>query len=127
MSDGWKLFWIMVLPQFFTVVFVVTWNLAISNHVHWERLGFPQPDPSWCGEKRKRVGEMSEMVPIPFVPLTDWHPWFAWYPVMLYEGHYAWLRWVEKRKVWFIFFDSEFREPRPTVPPADEAVPPATV
>lgn len=32
---------------------------------------------------------------------VEWHPYFAWWPTMLDDGGWAWLRWVERRK-WFL-------------------------
>jgi hypothetical protein len=30
----------------------------------------------------------------------EWHPHFAWLPVLTEDGKWAWLRWVERRKWW---------------------------
>jgi len=30
-------------------------------------------------------------------PLTEWHGWFAWYPVKIGENLWAWVEWVERR------------------------------
>ena len=27
----------------------------------------------------------------------NWHRWFAWYPVTLRNGHFVWLRYVERK------------------------------
>lgn len=32
----------------------------------------------------------------------SWQSWFAWRPVKMLNGRWAWLRYVERRKVWFV-------------------------
>lgn len=39
-----------------------------------------------------------------------WHTWWAWYPVSLEGGGHAWLRPVQRRKVWLITMSYEYRE-----------------
>jgi hypothetical protein len=34
-----------------------------------------------------------------YTATLDWHDWFAWYPVRLFTGNYAWLQTVERRWV----------------------------
>lgn len=53
---------------------------------------------------------MSERVyEIPVIPL-DWKPWFAWYPVTLTgTKSHVWLKTIERRSVWFIFWTHEYR------------------
>ena len=52
------------------------------------------------------------MIQMPFVELRPWHRWFAWHPVKL-EGTAGrvWLRYVERRHVWFVYPFSEYRLP----------------
>ena len=33
-----------------------------------------------------------------YQPATEWHRWFAWYPVVI-EGQWVWLETVERRLV----------------------------
>lgn len=47
---------------------------------------------------------------IPEVTL-DWRPWFAWHPVRTLSGRIVWLRNIERRRVWFIFWTTEYRDP----------------
>ncbi len=30
----------------------------------------------------------------------DWQPYYAWWPTVLEDGSFAWLRWIERRKWW---------------------------
>ena len=34
------------------------------------------------------------------VDKTDWHPWFAWFPVKIGSERYAWLEIVQRRGTW---------------------------
>jgi hypothetical protein len=43
-------------------------------------------------------------------PLTDWHKWFAWRPVVILDGRIAWLETVQRRKShskdrWYWLYD----------------------
>lgn len=39
-----------------------------------------------------------------------WHRWFAWHPVPLIDGGWAWLRVVERRhRYWVYDTDTEYR------------------
>jgi hypothetical protein len=40
--------------------------------------------------------------------MIEWHPYFAWLPVVLEDGRFAWLRWVECRMSPLVW---DFREP----------------
>jgi hypothetical protein len=31
---------------------------------------------------------------MPDMILVEWHPWFAWYPVLVDDGYPCWLRWI---------------------------------
>ena len=46
---------------------------------------------------------------IPEVPLSNWHTWFAWYPVRTSNGKKRWLSRVERRRMWFVYSFYEYR------------------
>lgn len=53
---------------------------------------------------------MSERkIPMPLVT-WPWERWFAWHPVKTMDGKKVWLRWIERRHVWFVFDFYEYRE-----------------
>jgi hypothetical protein len=41
---------------------------------------------------------------------AQWHRWFAWRPVELVNGRFAWLRWLERR-VGSLGISHEYRTP----------------
>lgn len=46
--------------------------------------------------------------------LNQWQPWFAWHPVQLDDGRWAWLRTVERRGQylhggWEVYWEWEYR------------------
>jgi hypothetical protein len=38
---------------------------------------------------------------------TEWHRWFAWYPVDITPHQFVWLEWVNRKKV-FCVGDAEY-------------------
>lgn len=41
-------------------------------------------------------------IPIPMFGdfIGSWHTWFAWYPIMTYDGRFVWLKYVWRRGVY---------------------------
>jgi len=36
---------------------------------------------------------------------TEWHRWFAWYPVLTEENEWVWLEWVNRQHRWLANLD----------------------
>ncbi len=49
--------------------------------------------------------------------LYKWHHWFAWYPVQLEHGQWAWLQTVERQSYWVSYGGSwrvnKYRQVKP--------------
>jgi hypothetical protein len=42
-----------------------------------------------AGEPSPRFGD----------PIGNWHRWFAWRPIVTFDGRVSWFRWVERRRI----------------------------
>jgi hypothetical protein len=50
-----------------------------------------------------------------------WQDWFAILPVKTMSGQKRWLRWVRKRRVWFVIWFTEYEDVAPLpAPPRTE-------
>lgn len=38
-----------------------------------------------------------------------WHPYFAWLPTRVASNDCRWLEWIERKKTWLGYWDSEYR------------------
>lgn len=66
--------------------------------------------------------------------LTEWHPWFAWYPARVSDGDCRWLEWIERRIEYYgppapMVRSRQYRAPREYFdknisPPADPGTDP---
>lgn len=39
--------------------------------------------------------------------ITQWHRWFAWYPVRIADGDCRWLEYVERKATYWCGWDSD--------------------